>query len=385
MSSRSSIIGSVIIVIVVFSAVTGYIYVSRQYVPPDIAVVVRAPGFGDLSMADQVLQGLNELSGEMVVNYKYFTATDEQNAQAILETLSASHIYQLIVVIGSELSDELQTVAASYSNQKYALIGGTVSAPNIYSTTFALQEASFLAGVLAGVVSASNTNRTSIVGIIGSVETDPTVMKLVAGFKQGFYYANNTLDYSITLLPDRYVGSYNDSVTAEQLAKDMWNPTIGNASVIFAPVRASIMGIRNAMEYANKTWFCNTTNREPFVIAAEGDQDWLGLPNIETRTGSSWILTSVVPRSDVAVFRVINATLWGEFEGTTLRYRIDNSTNLPAGTLPIMRSMSDIGVNLTNFEYSDTDWVPNTTLELIKTIRTEIFYGTITVSETYGG
>jgi len=381
LSSRSSIVGSIIIVIVVFSAVTGYIYVSRQYVPPDIAVVVRAPGFGDLSMADQVLTGLNRLSGEMVVNYKYFTATDETNAQAILESLSASHIYQLIVVIGGELSDELQTVAASYSNQKYAFIGGSVNAPNVYSTSFAIQEASFLAGVLAGVFSA-NASRTGIVGIIGSVETDPTVMKLVAGFKQGFYYANNTLNYSISLLPDRYVGSYNDSITAEGLAKDMFNPALGDASVIFAPVRASIMGIRNAMVYANETWFGNITNRAPFVIAAEGNQDWIGLPNIETRSGDSWVLTSVVPRSDLAVFRVLNATLWGRFEGTTLRYRIDNSTNIPAGTLPIMRSMSDIGVNLTNFEYSRT-FVMHTTLELIQEIRTEIFDGTITVSETY--
>ena len=270
MSSRPSIIGSIIIVVLVFSAVSGYVYISRQYVPPDVAVVVRSPGFGDLSMADQVLTGLQELSGDMVVKYQFFTAADEDDAQATLESLSASHIYELIVVIGGELSNELQSVAAIYSNQKYAFIGGTIDAPNIYSTTFALQEASFLAGVLAGMVSSSNTNRSGTVGIIGSVETDPTVIQLIAGFKQGFYYANNTLNCTVTLLPDEYVGSYNDSANAEQLAKDMFDPDGGNADIIFAPVRASIMGIRSAMVYANETWFCNTTNREPFVIAAEG-------------------------------------------------------------------------------------------------------------------
>ncbi len=385
MSSRSSIIGSIIIVVLVFSAVSGYVYISRQYVPPDIAVVVRAPGFGDLSMADQVLTGLNDLSGDMVVKYHYFTAEDEADAQSILESLSASRTYELIVVIGGELSNELQTVAATHSQQRYAFIGGTIDAPNIYSTTFAQHEAAFIAGALAAYVAASNTNRSGIVGIIGSVETDPTVKQLIAGFKQGFIYANNSinLNYSITLLPEVFVGSYNDSETAEELATDMFDPSDGNADIIFAPVRASILGIRNAMLYANETWFYDTKNKEPFIIAAEGDQDYVGLPNIETRSGYSWVITSVVPRSDLAVYRVINATLWGEFESATLKYRINNNTNLPSSTFPIMRSMNDIGVNLTNFEYRNEHWVTDNALDFIAPIRAQIFNGSIYVTDTF--
>ncbi|TFG34891.1 BMP family ABC transporter substrate-binding protein [Candidatus Thorarchaeota archaeon] len=380
LSSRSSIIGSIIIVVIIFSGAISFVYMNSQYVPPDVAVVVRAPGFGDLSMADQVLTGIEELGGDMVVNFKYFTADNEAQAQTILEQLSASRIYELIVVIGGELSNELQTVAATYSYQKYAFIGGSVVANNIFSVTFAQHEAAFLAGVLAGVVSASNTNRSGTVGIIGSVSTDPTVIKLIAGFKQGFDYANNSLNYSITLLPAVYVGSYNDSDTAEELAKDMFDPEGDNADIIFAPVRASILGIRNAMVYANETWFCNITNREPFIIAAEGNQDYIGLPDIETRAGTSWVLTSVVPRSDLAVYRVINATLWGEFDklqGETLQYQMKNTTSFP------MSSMDEIGVNLTDFEFNNRNWIPNEILQIIQSLRYDIFYGIIEVSDTY--
>jgi len=383
LSSRSSIIGSIIIVVIVFSAVSSYIYISGQYVPPDVAVVVRSPGFGDLSMADQVMTGLDELRGDIVVEYQYFTAEDEADAQTILEDLSASRIYELIVVIGGELANELQTVAGNYNQQKYAFIGGTINAPNIFSTTFSQNEAAYLAGILAGMVSSSNANMSGTVGIIGSVETDPTVSKLIAGFKQGFDYVNSTLNYSITLLPEVYVGSYNDSETAETLAINMFDPAQGNADVIFAPVRASIMGIRNAMLYANQTWFFNITNREPFIIAAEGNQDYLGLPDIETRSGYSWVLTSVVPRSDLAVYRIINATLWDNFQSATLRYRINNNTNLPATTKPIMHSMDDIGVNITNFEFRNPNWVPDYILDEIKDVRIDIFIGEIIVDETY--
>ncbi|MFW9844522.1 MAG: BMP family ABC transporter substrate-binding protein, partial [Candidatus Thorarchaeota archaeon] len=213
MSSRSSILASVIIVIVVFSAVGGFIFMTNPYVPAKISVVVTEPGFGDLSMADQVLTGLEELGGDIVVDYEYFTATDQADAQAILETNSTSGYYDLIVVIGGELADELQTVAANHPAQKFAFIGGEVVADNVYSATFLQHEAAFLAGALAALTCVGNANRSgsSVAGIIASVAVDPVVMGLIAGFKQGFEYANTTYNLNATLLQEEYVGSYEDN------------------------------------------------------------------------------------------------------------------------------------------------------------------------------
>ncbi len=50
---------------------------TNPYVPAKISIVVTEPGFGDLSMADQVLTGLEELGGDIVVDIEYFTATDQ--------------------------------------------------------------------------------------------------------------------------------------------------------------------------------------------------------------------------------------------------------------------------------------------------------------------
>ncbi len=371
LSSRSSIITSVIIVVLVFSAVGGFIFMSNPYVPAKIAVVVNEPGFGDLTMADQVQTGLDLLSGDMVVDYTYYTATDEANAAVILEEISASAEYDLIVVIGGELANELQTVAASNPNQKYALIGGEVVAENIISATFLQHEAAFLAGALAALASIGDENRTGtgIVGIIGSIEADPTVASMIAGFKQGFYYANDTLNLTVTLLPEVYVGSYNDSVEAEFLATNMFNSS-NDASILFTPVRASMPGIRNAMILANSTW--NSTRR-PLVIAAEGDQDYFGLPDINTRTGQSWIVTSIVPRSDLAVYQAINATLWDDFEGDTNIYDLKASgedTDTP-------------GVILTHSDFINNEWTPAWMFLTIEEIRQDIIDGVIIVSTTY--
>lgn len=370
LSSRSSIIASVIVVVLVFSAVGGYIFATNPYVPAKIAVVVSEPGFGDLTMADQVLTGLNELGGDMVVDYDFFEASDIAEAQSILENISASAEYDLIVVIGGELTNILETIAATNQNQKYAFIGGEVVADNVFSATFQQHEAAFLAGVLAAYASIGDENRTgtSIVGIVASVESDPTIAAMIAGFKQGFDYANNTLNLTVTLLPEEYIGSYNDSAEAESIATNMF--TSLDATILFTPVRASMPGIRSAMFVANATW--NST-RKPLVIAAEGDQDYYGLPDIQTRAGSSWIVTSVVPRSDHAVYQVVNATLWNHFEGATLVYNLENAGE-----------DTDIaGVILTHSVFIHNEWTPAWMFTAIESIRLDIINGDIVVLTEY--
>ncbi len=371
LSSRTSTIASVIIVVLVFSGVGSYVFLTNQYVPPDIAVVVVQPGFGDLSMADQVDLGLQELSGELVVNYFYFTATDQADAEVILEQLAGSGTYDLIIVIGEELADEIQAVASAHASQKFAFIGGSVSATNVISATFTQQEAAFLAGSFAAYMSVGNETSSGIVGIIGSVETSLTVQSLIAGFKQGLIYANTTDNLNVTLLPEQYVGSYNNTEEARDLAIAMFNPYYpdGNATVIFAPVRASMMGIREAMVYANHTWFNDIPGREPFVIAAEGDQDFLGLPDINTRAGYSWVLTSVVPRSDIAVYHIINATMWDDF--STLQTES-----------PIVYDLANGGVNITS-GFRNGNWIPSDLLHTINDYATMIINGTIVVEDTW--
>ncbi len=372
LSSRSSVISSVIIVILVFSAVGGFVFLTNQYVPSNIAVVVIDPGFGDRSMADQAYAGLFEI--DVVVNYEFIVADDVTDLRNRINTLAGSGNYDLILVIGTQvgLATAVNDVAAAHPFQRFGFVGGYVSQDNVASATFAHKQGAFLAGALAAYLAVGNSNRTGIVGIIGSVIEDPTVAELVDGFLQGINYANQTLG-NVSLLPTQYVGSYNNSQIAEILAKNMWNPQLGNATVLFTPVRASISGIRSAMEYANVTWFCNTTNREPFVIGAEGDQRYMGNPNIEVRTGPSWVVTCVVPRSDLAVQRIINVTLWDEFLGN-LNYGGEVASTFGG-------NLTNNGIGLADMlEFQDIDWVTNRMINMTGEYRLAIINGTIDVT-----
>jgi len=129
-------------------------------------------------------------------------------------------------------------------------------------------------------------------------------------------------------------------------------------------------GIRSAMLIANATW--NST-RQPLVIAAEGDQDYFGLPNTQTRAGSSWIVTSIVPRSDHAVYQVVNATLWDKFEGATLVYDLESAGN----------EVDIAGVILTHSGFINDLWTPEWMFTSIESIRQSIIDGDITVLTEY--
>ena len=363
MSSRSGVIGSVIIVILVFSAVGSYVFLTDQYVPSNVAVVVTDPGFGDRSMADQAYEGLFIV--EVAISYSYFEADGLDELEDILRDNATSRAYDLIIVIGTEdgLADRIDEVAQEFPNQYFGFVGGLVDQPNVASATFAHEEAAFLAGALAALVAADGTG---ISGIIGSISADTTVQQLIDGFIQGYEYTNTTRNLNVTLLPEQFVESYNDSIMAQLIAQQMWNPLLGEATVLFTPVRASIMGIRTAMEYANETW-----DIDPFVIAAEANQNYMGNPDIDIRSGPSWVLTSVVPRSDQAVYRVINAMLWDNFTGG---YDY-------GGGLNTRGNLTNNGVDLADMEeFQNTLWLPDIYINIVQTYRLMIINGSIVLN-----
>lgn len=354
-----------------FSAVGGFVFLSNQYIPSNVSVVVTNPGFGDRSMADQAYDGLFDI--EVAISYDFFEAEDLDHLEDILRDNATSRAYDLIIIIGTEigLADRVDEVAEAFPNQYFGLIGGLVDQPNVASATFAHEEAAFLGGTLAAWVASGSGTQEGIIGIIGSVETDTTVQALIDGFIQGVQYVNTTYNLNLTLLATQFVGSYNDSVMAQILAQQMWNPLMGDANIIFAPVRASIDGIRAAIEYANETWFGANPSREPFVIAAEGNQNYMGNPDIDIRSGPSWVLTSVVPRSDQAVYRIINAMLWDNFTGG-LDY---------GGGLDARGNLTNDGVGLADMEeFQNTFWVSDTLINMTMDYRTAIINGTIVLN-----
>jgi basic membrane lipoprotein Med (substrate-binding protein (PBP1-ABC) superfamily) len=350
-----------LIVVIVFGSIGGILFLTNQYEPSSIAVVAMNPGFGDMGRADQVDEGLTE--NILVQYYRPDPPATEAEAETLMESLAASGNYLLIIVVGYELQDELQRVANEYTMQKFAMIGGLVNLDNVASATFDIHEAAFLAGIVAALV-ADEDPYNGTIGILGSIATDYDVDRMIAGFEHGVDTAILAYGLNVEVLTPRYVGSYNDSATAETMTNNLFITDF--CSIIFAPVRASIEGVRAGMLAANDTFHdLALSSRLPLVIAAEMNLDYYGNRDPLVASGPSWIVTSVVPRYDVSAVNIVNATLWDIFPGG-----IRENYNL-----------ANQGVNITDFEFSTTI-VDASYIEAVWEYAGHIINGTISVDDS---
>ncbi len=384
MSSRSNILASLVIIVIVFGAVGGVLFLTEQYEPPRVAIVVMNPGFEDMGLGAQTKVGMNNLAGDIVVAFDdprvlrdgAFPTTAAE-AEEDIRAFAQTGRYLIIIAVGKELVPAVETVAQEFPNQNFGIIGGISSLKNVASTSFIPEEAAFLAGFIGGLIAFSpQLNNTGRVAIMASYEEDPTVGSLVYGFLQGLQLVNSS-DYlrgRVTLVqPIVYLESYENIELANETAYHLYMDE--EVSLIFAPIRGSIVGLRQAMLAANKTLGdpnimpLNKT-RMPLAIAAEGNLDYYGNPDPDILSGPSWITTSVVFRADMAVYDMLNETLWGQFNGTEiLEYNLANG-----------------GVNLTSFEFSSTyiKKASETYMPLLRGVREMILNGTISVDHYSG-
>jgi basic membrane protein A len=347
----------------VFGALGGILFLTSPYEPSKVAVVVMDPAFGDMSRADQVLEGMTEFRRDVSVQYfvpgnvpDYAISVGDppttlNEAQDLLENLAASGEYSLIIVVGEELAPALQSVADDYPSQKFGMIGAAINADNVISATFATEEAAFLAGALAAFLAAEE-DYTGVVGILAAEVTDPAIDRMISGFIQGLQHANTTEALGVTLLDTRYVGSVNNSPIAQGMTRTMFDQ---NASVIFAPVRASISGVVEAARISDLLY-----PRRPLIIAADFDLDFFGTADPAIPTAPSYIATSVIARTDLAIYDFLNLTMWDLFP-VNENYHYDLSNN---------------GVNITEFLYSST-YIPTEVVDEIDNYTAEIIAGTI--------
>src|SRR5688500_2503655 len=95
--------------------------------------------------------------------------------------------FNLVFGHGFEFQDAAKRVAPSYPNTVYVTTSGTSVAKNLAGADFAFEEASYLAGIVAGRMTKSN-----VLGVIGGTELPP-VKRSFAAFEQGARSVNPSI------------------------------------------------------------------------------------------------------------------------------------------------------------------------------------------------
>jgi basic membrane lipoprotein Med (substrate-binding protein (PBP1-ABC) superfamily) len=160
--------------------------------------------------------------------------------------------FDLVIGHGFEFQDAALRVAPDYPKTVYLTTSGTSVAKNVAGAEFAFEEASYLAGMVAGRMTKSN-----ILGMIGGTELPP-VKRSFEAFEQGARVVNPRVKVLVS-----YIGNWDDvSAGKEQGIAQISR----GADVIFQNADAAGLGIFQAVKEAKNVLIIGSNSNQNAIV-----------------------------------------------------------------------------------------------------------------------
>jgi basic membrane protein A len=233
-------------------------------------MVTDTGGLGDRSFNDSAYAGLVRAKNDLHVDTTVLQSRSAADYQINMTVLSNKR-YDEIFAIGFLMAKDVQEVAERYTKRHFSIIDAVVDMPNVTSVTFKEEEGSFLAGALAAM-----TTKTKTIAFLGGIDI-PLLRKFEAGFAAGA----REIDPNVKVLV-KYVGSFDDVASGKELAGVQFDQ---GADIIYVAAGKAGLGAIDQVKRRGNA----------FVIGVDSDQDGIA---------PGKILTSMVKRVDIGVFRV---------------------------------------------------------------------------------
>lgn len=267
-----------------------------------IAMFVNG-ALGDKSFWDSANAGVQRAKSELGAETRVVEGGfDVSSWEPALRRLAQAD-YDIILVGTFQMPDIVNSVAPDFPDKKFILFDATVDQSNVANISYAQNEGSFLAGVLAGCVANSelpNVSGDKTVGVVGG-EDVAVINDFVVGYEQGAQY----VDPEMQVLK-AYVGTgaaaYNDPTKAKELATAQFGD---GASIVFQVAGGSGLGVIDAAKELNR-----------YAIGVDSNQNGEA-PGV--------VLSSMLKRVDNSVFDLIQMEATGSLRtGKTYLYGIQN-------------------------------------------------------------
>jgi len=308
-------------------------------------MVTDIGGLGDKSFNDMSWAGLQRAEKELNVEVKAISSKNMTDYDSNIAQL-ANAKYDAIFCVGFLMTDAISKAATEFPDVKcYGGIDIFIDkpTPNEVGLTFKEQEAGYLAGVAAGVMTKETAadkriNADNVIGFVGGMPIPP-VKKFEAGFIAGAKSVNP--DVKVISL---YAGKFDDQAKGKELGLSLISQ---KADIIFAAAGQSGLGT-----------FAACKEKGALFIGVDADQ-YLTISN-----PGDTIITSAVKKVDVAVFDTVKSLKDGTLKG---------GTNTVFG-------LKEGGVDLAPWHEFETK-VPAKLTDAIDKAKKSIIDGTVTVPE----
>lgn len=146
--------------------------------------------------------------------------------------------FDLVFGHGFEFQDAALRVAPDFPNTVYVTTSGTSVAKNVAGGEFAFEEASYLAGMIAGQMTKSN-----VLGMIGGTELPP-VKRSFEAFEQGARSVNPRIRVIVS-----YIGNWDDASAGKEQAIAQISRGV---DLIFQNADAAGLGVFQAVKEAKE-------------------------------------------------------------------------------------------------------------------------------------
>jgi len=261
------------------------------------AMVTDIGGLGDKSFNDISWDGLKRAEKELGVTVKVLESKEAVDYEPNLTQLAEAG-YNPVFAVGFLMQDTLSKVATAYPDVIWGGIDVAYDPPisNVAAFTFKEQEAAYLAGIVAGMLTSMTDvdpriNDKLVVGFVGGVEIPP-VQRFLVGFKAGVAKANPNVEVKSV-----YTGTFTDTQKGKEAALGMIE---GGADIVFAAAGLTGEGSFAAAQEKN-VLFIGVDKDQYFTLTNPGDT----------------IVTSAVKKVDEAVFEIVKRQVDGTLKGGT--------------------------------------------------------------------
>ncbi|MFW6301142.1 MAG: BMP family lipoprotein, partial [Bacillota bacterium] len=240
-----------------------------------VGIVLSTGGLGDLSFNDAAYRGLERAEEELGIEFDYIEPADTAEDETSLRRF-ASRDYDLVIGVGFQMADTLETVAQEYPDVNFAHVDqdfGDDILDNVVSLNFAEWEGSFLSGALAALVS-----ETDVIGYVGGVDSS-LIQRFEGGYYQGAKYINPDIE-----IKRRYADSFGDPARGREIALGMIDD---DADVIYHAAGGTGTGVFQAAE-----------EEDIYAIGVDSNQNYIA---------PGYIIASMLKKVDNAVFDIVKA------------------------------------------------------------------------------
>ncbi len=238
---------------------------------------------GDPAVNEDARRGVDLFRREFgIAALEYGVGNETQRAQVYVSV--AAGTADIVVGLGAAQRRPLEVAARAHPEKKFTLIDAESDLPNVQSLGFREQEGSFLVGMLAALASLNRK-----VGFIGGTDTS-LVRRVAAGYSAGARYVEPTVAV-IMEMAGNTPAAWQNPARGSEIARGQFRRGV---DVVFAAAGATGLGVLRAA----------AENRK-LAIGIDANQDYL-YPGT--------MLTSMVKRTDVAVYDAFHSALSGTWK-----------------------------------------------------------------------